>query len=383
MGQNFTYRPSPTALLDVWRDPIFKKLFTDNNPKSKKALQSFLEAIIGKPISEIELQNTELPIENSFDKQSRFDLHCKIDNSEYANIEIQGVNTENNFEKRAEYYCAHLLNHNVQRGHKWHEIPKVYQISVLKFVCEKNSQKELLHYKFRTEEGFTLHDRQNIYFLELPKVENLVQQIMTEKISVESLTDAQKWSIFILYASREEFKSLINEISHSQEGIMCAVTILKNISQDELMWKRQFDELILENDRLTFEHFATERGMKKGMEEGMKQGVKQGMEKGMKQGVKQGMEKGMKQGLEEGMKQGVKKGMEEGMKQGIEKGMKQGLEEGMKQGVKKGIEEGIKQKSIEIAEEGLKMNLTIIQIAKLTGLSEEKILELKQELDTQ
>ena len=93
MEQNFTYRPSPTALLDVWRDPIFKKLFTDNNPKSKKALQSFLEAIIGKPISEIELQNTELPIENSFDKQSRFDLHCKIDNSEYANIEIQGVNT--------------------------------------------------------------------------------------------------------------------------------------------------------------------------------------------------------------------------------------------------------------------------------------------------
>ena len=367
MEQNFTYRPSPTALLDVWRDPIFKKLFTDNNPKSKKALQSFLEAIIGKPISEIELQNTELPIENSFDKQSRFDLHCKIDNSEYANIEIQGVNTENNFEKRAEYYCAHLLNHNVQRGHKWHEIPKVYQISVLKFVCEKNSQKELLHYKFRTEEGFTLHDRQNIYFLELPKVENLVQQIMTEKISVESLTDAQKWSIFILYASREEFKSLINEISHSQEGIMCAVTILKNISQDELMWKRQFDELILENDRLTFEHFATERGMKKGMEEGMK--------KGLEKGMKQGLEKGMKQGLEKGMKQGVK----QGMKQGMEEGIKQGIEKGMKQG----IEEGIKQKSIEIAEEGLKMNLTIIQIAKLTGLSEEKILELKQELDTQ
>ena len=132
---------------------------------------------------------------------------------------------------------------------------------------------------------------------------------------------------------------------------MCAVTILKNISQDELMWKRQFDELILENDRLTFEHFATERGMKKGMEEGMKKGL----EKGMKQGVKQGMEEGMKQGLEEGMKQGVKKG----------------------------IEEGIKQKSIEAAKEGLKMNLTIIQIAKLTGLSEEKILELKQELDTQ
>ena len=275
MKQNFTYRPSPTALLDVWRDPIFKKLFTDNNPKSKKALQSFLEAIIGKPISEIELQNTELPIENSFDKQSRFDLHCKIDNSEYANIEIQGVNTENNFEKRAEYYCAHLLNHNVQRGHKWHEIPKV---------------------------------------------EKLVQQIMTGKTSVESLTDAQKWSIFILYASREEFKSLINEISHSQEGIMCAVTILKNISQDELMWKRQFDELILENDRLTFEHFATERGMKKGMEEGMKKGLE------------------------------------------------------------KGIEEGIKKNSIEIAKRLISMGLAFDQIVQGTELSLEEIQELAKEV---
>lgn len=75
----------------------------------------------------------------------------------------------------------------------------------------------------------------------------------------------------------------------------------------------------------------------------------------------------------------MKKGMEKGMKQGMEEGIKQGIEKGMKQG----IEEGIKQKSIEAAKEGLKMNLTIIQIAKLTGLSEEKILELKQELDTQ
>ena len=30
MDQNFTYRPSPTALLDPCRDSIFKKLFTDN-----------------------------------------------------------------------------------------------------------------------------------------------------------------------------------------------------------------------------------------------------------------------------------------------------------------------------------------------------------------
>ena len=63
---------------------------------------------------------------------------------------IQGINTEKSFEKRAEYYCAHLLNHNVPSGLKWQEVPKVYQISVLKFIREKKCEKEIFHYKFRS-----------------------------------------------------------------------------------------------------------------------------------------------------------------------------------------------------------------------------------------
>ncbi|CCY37682.1 putative uncharacterized protein [Alistipes sp. CAG:831] len=46
-----------------------------------------------------------------------------------------------------------------------------------------------------------------------------------------------------------------------------------------------------------------ERGMKQGLEEGMKQGMEQGLEKGMKQGMEQGLEKGMKQGLEQGQQE--------------------------------------------------------------------------------
>ncbi len=47
------------------------------------------------------------------------------------------------------------------------------------------------------------------------------------------------------------------------------------------------------------------------------------------------------------------------------------------------FEDGAEQKAIETTNEALKMNLSIEQIAKLTGLSEEKILQLSKEISNQ
>ena len=47
------------------------------------------------------------------------------------------------------------------------------------------------------------------------------------------------------------------------------------------------------------------------------------------------------------------------------------------------FEDGVEQKAIETANEALKMNLSFEQIAKLTGLSEEKILQLSKEISNQ
>ena len=57
--------------------------------------------------------------------------------------------------------------------------------------------------------------------------------------------------------------------------------------------------------------------------------------------------------------------------------------EAFEDGVAEGIEQGAEQKAIETAKEALKMNLSIEQIAKLTGLSEEKILQLSKEISNQ
>lgn len=109
MVEKKSYRPSPTALLNPCVDPVFKRLFTDSSPEGKRALQCFLEAILQKAVSNIVIQQEELPIESIFDKKSKFDLNCKIDEQEFANIEMQNYNCKEVYEKRAEYYCAHFI----------------------------------------------------------------------------------------------------------------------------------------------------------------------------------------------------------------------------------------------------------------------------------
>ena len=296
MSAKITYRPSPTALLNPCVDPVFKRLFTDSSPEGKRALQCFLEAILQKPVSNIVIRQEELPIESIFDKKSKFDLNCQIGENEFANIEMQNYNRKEVYEKRAEYYCAHLLNHHVPEGLKWQDIPKVYQISVLNFIREKDYPNEIFFYKFRSDEGLLLEERQNIIFIELPKIQQIVKNLMDKTITVQSLTATQKWCIFILYASNAELSSIIQEIANSEEGIMCAVTVLKEISKDELEWRRQTDQLMMENDRISFLAYAEEEGLKHGMERGMEQGIKEGMKQGIEQGLEQGLKEGIKQG---------------------------------------------------------------------------------------
>ena len=61
---------------------------------------------------------------------------------------------------------------------------------------------------------------------------------------------------------------------------MCAVVILDKISEDERAWKQQFDEFMIETDRISMIEAATEEGLQKGLERGLKQGIEEGVKQG-------------------------------------------------------------------------------------------------------
>ena len=277
-------RPSPTALLNPCADPTFKVLFTNESKESKIALTCFLTDIIGKKVTDVVLQPNELSGESITDKQSEFDINCKIQ-GKIVNIEMQGRNENDDYGKRTEYHVAHLLNHYTPKGTEWMDVPQVYQISVLNFVFDKNENDCLNHYVLQTKNGRTISETMNVIFLELPKVENLEDDL-------NSLTVAQMWGKFFLYGSVPEKQDFVKALASKNRGIEMAVTVLKNVSQDEINWYHDSRYWMHVSDEKTRNRAATERGLAEGRAKGLAEGMAEGMQKGLKKGLEQGMERG-------------------------------------------------------------------------------------------
>ena len=234
MTNNTNHQQFTTELLNPSKDSVFHQLFTNPNPKSEKALKCFLEAILQEQISNIEIQRKELHIEDSsLNKNSMYDVNCKINEKEFARIKIHNSDSKEYFSNQVTYYCARLLKYHTENQNKYNDIPKVYQISILNFIYNNSSPKELFHYKLSTEDGITINEQQNIIVIELPKICKLVEELQNKTKTIQKLTTIQKWCIFILYASTSELDSLIQEITQSDQGIMSAFTALKEISNNK------------------------------------------------------------------------------------------------------------------------------------------------------
>lgn len=263
-----SYKPYPGALLNPCADPTFKILFTSATEQSHKALTCFLSDVIGKEVTDVTLQPNELSGESFGDKQSEFDINCKID-GQFANIELQGQNVELSFGLRAEYHVAHLLNHYTPKGMDWADLPRVYQISVLNFVFDKDEKECVNLYQMQNKNLRKVGDRLNIIFLELPKIKKLPDD-------VSKLTKTQMWGKFFLYASKQEKRDFMEKLCEEREGIKMAADVLSFISQDEINWSRETHYWMKVSDEVTKKN-AEIRALKKAKEDGIEEGREEGL----------------------------------------------------------------------------------------------------------
>ena len=324
-----SYRPSRDALLNPCADPTFKIIFTNDSDESRGALTCFLSDILEKQVTDVVLQPNELSGEALDDKQSEFDINCKID-GKAVNIEMQGRNENTCYGKRAEYHVAHLLNHYTPKGKSWQDIPQVFQISVLNFIFDNEEENCINWYNMKNANSRQIENLLNVIFIELPKIKQLPDD-------VSKLTKTQMWGKFFLYASNKDKQAYIKELCAHNRGINMAVTVLEHVSQDEMNWYHESRYWMHVSDMKTAEQHAIETGMAKGLEQGIQQGIQQGMEKGLQQGIEQGIQQGLRQGIEQG------------------------------------IEQGANQKNFENAKKMLECNIDFETIFKVTGITEEEL----------
>lgn len=323
----YTKRPNETALLSPLYDSTFKAIFTQETEDSNLALKSFLSAVLNRQILTVKIKNNEPVKETSKQKSMTFDVNVEFDNGELADIELQTHKEEYDFGTRAEIQAARLLTNSAKRSKKW-KSEKVYQISILNFQYNKGDNKEMRWYNMTDSSGRKLADRINIIFIDLVTIRK--QYNATPEKELSSL---EKWGLFFSYIDHENKKNLIQNITVSDEGLMAAEKIVKEMSKADNNWYVQNSIWVAKRDEYTRKAIAREKGLAEGRAIG----------------------------LEEGRA----------------KGRAIGLKEGRAEGLAEGLVKGQQQKAIETAKRMLEKEYPAEEVAELTGLTVEQVLELK------
>lgn len=207
MGRNVI-----SAKLDI----IFKKLFTEN----QDMLHSFVASMLDIPpesITEIKIENPELPPETLSGKFSRLDLSLKVDDR-LVNVEIQ-VKNDADYRDRTLFYWAKLYSSELKSGEDYSELKQTITINIINFnMFDGNDYHTEISAMIKgTNEIFS--DKFGIHFFELKK--------LGRKPNPKS--SRELWLQFINADSEEEFDMIeATNIPIMQK----AVRVIYDMSED-------------------------------------------------------------------------------------------------------------------------------------------------------
>jgi len=223
---------------DICFDPVFKAVFTRDTPDSREALASLIHAVTGIKVEILEIAANEPPVDNQNDRQIRFDIHCKINEGDLADVEMTLY--PDAFEPvRLEYHAAKLFSGQDIKGQdkEFSDLKSAYQISFL--VNRSFYQDEELVHSFEyydKENGVSLGGRSRIFTVELKKLGKTIEKPVTE------MNEAERWAVFFRYLRNTEKRGTINEILERERGIEMASRELLKISKEENERARMISE---------------------------------------------------------------------------------------------------------------------------------------------
>jgi predicted transposase/invertase (TIGR01784 family) len=236
----------PLSVLD---DGVFKAMLTTNSDESRGAFRSLLSACIHREVSAVQIVNNELIPPLLTAKSARLDVHVTFNNGEAADLEMQLSKTDDDLRDRAEVYTAKLLAAQARKGKRYNETPRVYQIFFLNCVLYPGSTRFPRRYGYREEKEYDrLSNVSEIIFYELPKLEQRVREVLEGKVEPETLSEEEKWCIFMRYRHEKKATELIKELCREEEGIMLAEKTVTKVSRsyrkfarDLAIWKNEYE----------------------------------------------------------------------------------------------------------------------------------------------
>jgi predicted transposase/invertase (TIGR01784 family) len=240
--------PGELDLLPPSDDGIFKSLLT--RPESKPILADVISSVLNIPVTNVEVRDAELPIEDVDEKQRRFDVNCLTSDGKQVDVEMQAKRMEgdtagsgNTGIRRRSVYYASALHAAQGKGKSYNEFSNSYQIMFCGYTVFPKREKFISRFRFLEEdEHFELSDSVGIVFIELSKLGKILKK------PIAAMTPAEMWSIFFWYADSTRHSKLLREINTAKGEIKMATEILQTISRDPNERARYLSRLKFERD---------------------------------------------------------------------------------------------------------------------------------------
>lgn len=240
--------------VDVTNDIAFRKIF--GNDSKKKALMSFLNAVINLPkneqIMEVDIINPYQLGKLSDGKSTIVDVKAKDEKGNIFIVEMQ-IAEFDFFHKRILYYTSQSYVAQIDKGVQYDKLRPVYFIGILEFEIGQNQTYFSRHKVLDVETHEQIIQDVEFNFIELPKFNKTLDQLETS---------IDQWTYFIKNA---ENLTLMPE-SVQDEGLKEAYT-----EANQQNWtKAELDDYlrasIKERDDIGRIEFAERMAEKKGKE---------------------------------------------------------------------------------------------------------------------
>ena len=250
-------------LIDIRYDNVFKAVFTKDNPNSRGALSKLISALIDRDVSVSTITANEPPINNTRERQIRFDIRCKTENGELISVEMS-LNPKPFEPIRLEFYVGRLFTSQDIRGadRSYDDLKEAYQIPIL--AKERFFPDELFLHTFEyydPDHSISLNGKCRIITIELSKLDKVAKK------SVNEMSIQESWAVYFQYLTDKSMRWKINMIIEKEEGIAMASEVLIEISKDEIEQARLESELKYELDTQSNLTYAKREGRKEGQQD--------------------------------------------------------------------------------------------------------------------
>lgn len=280
--------PMDADLLPPSDDRIFKLILTKE--EAAPALQDLISTIIGRPVTNVMVRNSEMISQDTSEKEERLDVNCRVvEDDTQVDLEVQAHRIEEdsnddpkNLKEKGIFYLCDLHSSQPSKGVKRYDrLAQTWQVTFCTYTVFPRRENFVNSFSLRhDEDNELLSDKLRVVYVELGKLQDVLKK------SVDTMTDLEKWAIFFRYADIPKYRKIVNDVIDSKEALTVASELLMSVSKDEHERAVLRSRRMAETDRLSNLATAEDRGRRIGREEGHAEGLTEGLIKGDQRGRK-------------------------------------------------------------------------------------------------